>query len=60
METAVDLFLTTVIQSTPPAANAPLESAMAAQHTTAWWMTVGAVVLDTARLTEARAAVMAG
>jgi len=58
METAADRLLATVIEATPPAANAPLESAMAAQHTTAWWMTVGAVVLDTERLTEARAAVI--
>lgn len=60
METAADRLLATVIEATPPAVNAQLESAMAAQHTTAWWMMVGAVVLDAVRLGEARAAVMAG
>ena len=58
METAADRLLATILAATAPAANARLESAMAAQHTTAWWLTVGAVVLDTARLAEARAAVI--
>ena len=58
METAADHLLATVIEATPPATNALLEASMAAQHTTAWWLTVGAVVLDTARLAEARAAVI--